>query len=99
MGAAASKEGILAKSVVSGAVPVFLFVVSVTALMWVCHSVPREAATSKLALSTAATAEAAGEEFECDGGECAGGECRGPDAESAWRNDKEREPRHSAQRL
>jgi hypothetical protein len=88
------KEGILAKSVVSGAVPVFLFVVSVTALMWVCHSVPREAAASKLALSTAATAEAAEEEFECDRWE---GPCPNPD--SAWRDDADREPPHSVQRL
>jgi hypothetical protein len=85
----------VAKSVLLSAVPVFLFVVPVTALLWVCQSVPREAAVSKLALPTAATAEAAEDESECNGGECPS-----PDPESAWGDDDgEREAPHSAQRL
>jgi hypothetical protein len=99
IGAGAFKEGIVANSVVSGAVPVFLFVVPLTALMWVSQSVPREAAASKLALPRVAPAETGEEEFECDGGECAGWECPGPDPESVWRNDGERESRHSAHRF
>jgi hypothetical protein len=77
------------KSVVLSAVPVVLFVVPITALMWVCQIIPRQTAVSKLALPRAAIAEAA--EFECDEWED-----QFPDFNPEWRDDAAREAACSA---
>jgi hypothetical protein len=56
----------VAKSALFRAGPVVLVIVPLTALMWVCQSVPRKTAVTKRVLPTAAIAPAVEDEFECD---------------------------------
>jgi len=53
----------VAKSVLFGAVPVVLFLVPMTALVWVCQSIPPEA--SALSVPMVAIAQGAENDLEC----------------------------------
>lgn len=56
----------MTKSALVGAAPLLLFLIPMTALMWMCQSIPREKASPKLALPAAVLANAAEDDLECD---------------------------------
>jgi len=56
----------VAKSVLVGVVPLLLFLIPLTALMWMCQSIPPEKPSPRLGLKSAAMTSAAEDDFECE---------------------------------